>query len=299
MLRESVHAIITTLRSIAVYGRPWTFPVLYLGWAYLFWIPIVRSGESVWAVPNVALLLIGGTSPLLAGLSLLWLTDGRAGYRDLFRRLTSIRRIRPRWWLVILLFYPAFNVLVAGAVRLLGISAAPLEFADLGRLLDPISVTILLAVSLLFPAVEEIGLRGYWFDQLQARWSALLASLILGIVWAAWHVPLLYMVGYYEGTTFDPEAWWFLPSIVLTAIVGTWVYNNTRRSVLAVIGFHFAGNVTGELAGFSPGVQPFALIGLVVVTVVLVLGWGPRSLRGWGVARPRASFDSAEPPSSR
>ncbi|WP_241431321.1 CPBP family intramembrane glutamic endopeptidase [Natronococcus amylolyticus] len=276
---------------IPAFGRrlaPWGFPICYLGWAYLWWLPIVLSGDSVWTFPNVAFLLVGGSSPLVAGLSLLWLTSGRDGYRDLRRRLTETDRIRRRWWLVIALLYPTFTLVAAAVAIAIGYTSSPLEIAEPRRLLEPGSLALLLAVALVFPVVEEIGLRGYWFDQLQARWSALAASLILGVVWAAWHVPLVYMVGYYDETTFQPELWWWLPSIVLTAIVGTWVYNNTRRSVLAVIGLHFVGNLTGETMGFASEMYPVVHLGTVLVAVCLVIVWGPKSLRGWGVPKPTA-----------
>jgi len=265
---------------------PWGFPVLYLGWAYLFWLPVVASDASVWTYPNVVLLLIGGSSPLLAGLVLLWINHGRAGFSDLGRRLLEPSRIGGRWWVLIVLFYPLFNLVVAGVAFLTGVTAEPLAFISSDRLFDPGALVFLMAVALLFPAIEEIGLRGYWFDQLQARWSALVSSLILGTVWALWHVPLVYMSGYYEGTTFQPELWWWLPSIVLTAIIGTWIYNNTARSVLAVIAFHFLGNLTGETMGFAPELYPFVHIGTAIVALALVIWFGPGSLRGRDMAQP-------------
>ena len=267
---------------------PWGFPTVYLGWAYLFWVPVVVSGDPVWSFPNVVLFLLGGASPLLAGLGLLWFTQGRAGYHDLRWRMTELDRISPQWWLVILLFYPLFTLVMASIALVTGVASSPLEFISGQRLFDPVAVLLLLAVALAFPAVEEIGLRGYWFDQLQVRWSALVSSLVLGVVWATWHVPLVYMVGYFEGTTFQPALWWWLPSIVMTAIIGTWVYNNTQRSVLAVIGLHFLGNLTGETMGFSPEMYPFVHIGTLTVAVALVVLFGSNSLRGRGVPRPVA-----------
>ena len=278
----------TRLSTLARRTTPWSFPVLYLGWAYLFWLPIVVSGEPVWAFPNVVLLLVGGLSPVLAGLPLLWLTHGQAGFRDLRRRLTEVGRISLGWWLVIVLFYPVFTLVVGGVAVALGVTSSPLEFVTTERLFDPGALALLLAVALLFPTIEEVGLRGYWFDRLQARWSALTSSLLLGTVWAIWHVPLVYMGGYYEGTTFEPELWWWLPSIVLTAVIGTWVYNNTHRSVLAIIVFHFVGNLTGETTGFSPELYPVVHLGTALIAVAVVVRWGPESLRGWGTPRPSA-----------
>lgn len=167
-----------------------------------------------------------------------------------------------------------------------GDTAEPLEFITPERLFDPGALFFFLAVALLFPAVEEVGLRGYWFDQLQVRWNALVSSLILGTVWTLWHVPLVFMSGYYRGTTFQPELWWWLPSIVLTAIIGTWIYNNTGRSVLAVIVFHFLGNLTGETMMFAPELYPYVHFGTAIVALTLVLWFGSDSLRGRNVPQP-------------
>ena len=279
-------ADLPSIRALALHATPWAFPLLYLGWAYLFWVPIALSGASVWAFPTVIPFAVGGSSPLLAGLLLLWLTQGREGYRDLRRRLLETGRIGARWWLVVLLFFPAFNLIVGAVALVLGLASSPLEFVTAQRLFDPGAVLLLVVVALVVPILEEVGLRGYWFDQLQARWSALRASLILGVVWAVWHAPLLYMTDYFAGTTFQPVLWWWLPSIVLLAVVGTWIYNNTHRSVLALIAFHFAGNLTGETMGFSPELYPFVHLGTAFIAVGIVLRWGPESFRGWGVPRP-------------
>ena len=281
----------TRLERLVGDSTPWAFPICYLGWAYLFWLPIVASGEPVWSFPNVAFLFVGSLSPLISGLGLLWLSAGRYGYRDLRRRLIETGRIRPPWLLAIVLFYPAFTLAIAGVSVAMGLSTAPLEILPFGRLFDPAAIALLVALAFVLPAIEEIGLRGYWFDRLQARWSALVSSLILGTVWAAWHVPLVYMVGYFGGTTFDPALWWWLPSIVLTAIVGTWIYNNTHRSVLAVILLHFAGNLTGEMMGFAPNIYPYAVLGTLIVVLILLAIWGPDSLRGRDRRRPIAPMD--------
>ena len=265
---------------------PWGFPVIYLGWAYLFWTPILVSGESVWSFPNAALFLVGGTSPLLAGVLLSWFNYGRSGLRDLGDRLIDIRRIDPRWWLILVLFWPAFNLCMAGVALVFGITSAPLEFVSPDRLFDPVAVVSILVFAFVFPLPEEIGLRGYWLDQLQERFSALTAGLINGTAWAIWHAPFVLLPGYYAQTTFQPELSWWLPMLVFVALFHVWVYNNTDRSILAVLVFHAFVNLTGEVMGFAPEMYPFVLSGYVFVTTVLVFGWSPESLCGWNRARP-------------
>lgn len=267
-------------------ARPWGFPVLYLGWAFLFWAPLVVSDESVWSFPNVGLFLVGGLSPLLAALLLAWLTQGREGLVDLGARLRDVTRIDTLWWLVILLYWPVFNLLLAGGALMFGITGEPLEFVSTDRLVNPVAVFSIVAFAFIFPIVEEIGLRGYWLDRLQERWSALVAGTINGSTWAIWHAPFVLFPGYYANTTFEPELSWWLPMLVLNTIILVWIYNNTNRSILAVLLFHGFGNMTGELMGFAPEMYPFILSGYALVVVGLVAAWSPTSLRGWGVQSP-------------
>ena len=271
---------------------PWAFAAVYLGWAYLFWAIVVLSGETVWSFPNVLYFLVGGASPLVAGLGLAWRDRGRAGLADLWRRLIDVRRIAPRWWAVVFLFYPAFNLVVAGVAVAVGATDAPLEVITVERLTDPLGLFGLVAFSFLLPLPEEVGLRGYWLDRLQGRWDALAASLVLGVTWAAWHVPLLFMEGYYSATTFQPEPVTFLGSIVAGAVLYTWVYNNTGRSLLAAVCFHFAGNLTGEVIGLVPDQYLASFLGTVVVAGIVTVVWGASTLRRGGKPIPRPSRSS-------
>lgn len=147
---------------------------------FVFWAPIVVSDQSVWTFPSVALFVVGGLSPLLAALLLAWLTEGGAGIRGLGHRLIDVRRIDARWFLLVLLYWPVFNLLVAGAALVFGVTSGPLEFISTDRLFDPGAVAALVVLSFVFPAVEEVGLRGYWLDRLQERFSALTSGLING-----------------------------------------------------------------------------------------------------------------------
>lgn len=260
------------IRALARRLRPWGFPVVYLGWAYLLWIPLFGSDASVWSFPKVLFFLAGGTSPLVAGVTLALLTGGEERLRELWRRLVDIRRIGPRWLTIILVFWPAFDLLMAGAALLLGITDRPVDIVW-SILTEPRKLGLMLLLSFVFPAVEEVGLRGYWLDALQERFGPAIAGLINGAVWAVWHTPFVWFPGYYANTTFHPELWWWLPSIILQTLLIVWVYNQTHRSILAVLLFHGMMNFTGELLGLAPELFPFLLLGNVLLGVVLVLSW--------------------------
>ena len=265
----------TIKRRIEATGNriePWGFPIVYLGWAFLFWTPILVSETSVWELPNLAFFLVGGASPLLAGLALGWVTGGSERVRDLGRRLVDSSWITSRWWVLVIVFWPAFNLSMAGAAIVLGVSEEPIDIVW-STLTDAPTLGFLLLLSFAFPAVEEIGLRGYYLDRLQERFTPTAAGLINGGTWAIWHAPFVLFPGYYANTTFDPALWWWLPSIVLQTLLIVWVYNNTHRSILAVLVFHGMMNLSGEFLGLAPEMFPFLLLGYALAAILLVLSW--------------------------
>jgi hypothetical protein len=132
------------------------FPLVYLGWAYLFWTPLLISESSVWEFPNILWFLIGGASPVIAGLSLAAAAGGKAQLLDLFHRLLDWRRIPGQYWLVIVSFWLGFDLAMAGLAVLLGVTDSPLD-VNWALFLDPGLLLFLLLLSFVFPAVEELG----------------------------------------------------------------------------------------------------------------------------------------------
>ena len=235
-------------------------------------MPLLLSESSVWAFPNILWFLLGSASPVIAGLGLAALTGGKAQLRDLAWRLLDWRRISGKWWLLIVLFWLAFDIAMAGLAVLLGVADSPLD-VNWSLFLDPGLLLFLLLLSFVFPAVEEVGLRGYYLDTLQRHMGPTAAGLVNGLVWAVWHAPFVWFPGYYAHTTFEPALSWWLPMIVCHTLLITYVYNGTRRSILAVLIFHGMMNFTGEWLRISPDMYPFMLYGTVFVALILIGLW--------------------------
>jgi uncharacterized protein len=252
------------------------------GWTWLFWAAAGAWGTSVWEPPASVFFVIGGAGVIVGGLVMSRLTYGSAGLRELGRRVFDPRRASGSWWLVVLLLYPALTLLAIGVSLTVGAPEAPLGTAGLGaRIADPLGLLAMVGFVLVIgPLPEEIGWRGYLLDCLQLRWSALTASLILGLIWWSWHLPLFLLPGYFEpfGRA-APTPLDLLLGILPAAIVYTWVYNNTERSVLALIVLHFMHNFTGQLLGISEEVRTIRLLLEIALPVVVVAWWGPRTLR--------------------
>ena len=111
---------------------------------------------------------------------------------------------------------------------------------------------------------EEPGWRGFALPRLQAKFSPLLSSLILGVLWAVWHAPAKF--GGIEATSLsDTLTEWVL--IVLVTIIFTWLFNRTKCSILVTAFIHPAMNTTGNFLTASIG----ALILILVFTVFVIV----------------------------
>jgi membrane protease YdiL (CAAX protease family) len=130
---------------------------------------------------------------------------------------------------------------------------------------------------------EEFGWRGYALPKLQGRQSALVASLIIGLVWAVWHVPK-YLTA---GDPHDLPFWFFTLNMIASSILYTWVFNGSGGSLLLALLLHAAVNTWIVMLPIMPAVvgdlRPLMIayivqdIAAVVVAAVAGVNLGRRS----------------------
>jgi membrane protease YdiL (CAAX protease family) len=278
---------------VSTEARPWLFLALTLGLTWAVDFLAVALGKSIPGWGITVLHYSGGVVPLAVAVGLAYGKHDRRFQRDFWKRVVDFRRIGFGWYALIFLYAPIKSGL-AGLMDVLsgGQGIAPEAVSYFAE--QPLLIVPLLLFWLVFgPVPEEPGWRGYALDGLQARYSALVASLMLGVVWALWHVPLFFIEGTWQAEQVGlgtQRFWFYLITIVAEAVLYTWIYNNTNRSILGAILFHFVGNAFGELFALSAQaeVYNFALNLVAVVGVVLI--WGPRTL-----ARRKKAAESAHP----
>jgi membrane protease YdiL (CAAX protease family) len=167
-----------------------------------------------WVTGWFPLVVLGGFGPASAAAVMLRL--GKQPLRPWLRRLLSWR-VRPRFYAYALLLPAAIYGLVNLALQVLG---ADVDWSLLpGRL--PGYLLALLLTATLFGGLEEPGWRGYALPRLQARHTPFRATLLLGLAWGVWHVPLYGPAG-------------FVVPLVL-AFFYTWLYNRTGSVLLCVL----------------------------------------------------------------
>jgi membrane protease YdiL (CAAX protease family) len=201
--------------------------------AWAFWVPLVILQERVAPALDLVLKILGSATPSVLAIVLVAHLQGRGEVRRLLRRLL-IGRVNIGWYAAIVAL-TALPVLAVWVSTLLG-APTPVVAATVPGVLSVFLFSI-------FPGSalgEELGWRGFALPRLQARRSALTASLIVGAVWGTYHFPLFLL-----GSPVRPFAL-FLPfalSCVIMSVFYTWMYNGTGGSLLLAVLLHAATNL--------------------------------------------------------
>ncbi|HEX7736275.1 MAG TPA: type II CAAX endopeptidase family protein [Ktedonobacteraceae bacterium] len=195
-----------------------------------------------------AIILIG-YAPSLAALCVVGFSSGAGGVRSLLQPLGKWR-VGIQWYALVLLG-PLMLVLLTNAIYLAPGGAQPqhwMAFPELGAALGP-----LIAGSL----GEEIGWRGFAQPLLQKRYSMFWASIIIGVLWATWHLwPIIAPGGLAYTTLLDVIQTYV--RLISTAIIYGWIYNRTRGSLLLVMLAHAGHNIAVDF--FPPATEGAALL---------------------------------------
>ena len=223
------------------------------------------SGEPVRAGLAGALILLGTVAPSLVALALTERAEGRAATRALLDRI-FLWRVGARWYVFAVGYIPAIK-LSAAAVHHVVTGAWP-RFGD--------EAWYVMATAIVFStglqAGEEIGWRGYALPRLSARVGLGFASVILGVIWASWHLPLFFFSGADKlGQSFPL----YLLQVMALSVAAAWLYWRTGGSLLLVMLLHAAVNNTKDIVPSAvPGAtNPFALSTSLVAWLTVAHLW--------------------------
>lgn len=232
--------------------------------AWLLWAPLVILQDSMPGGVGFILGLLGTLVPSTVAVVLVGKLHGKAGVRRLFARLL-MGRVGLRWY-VALAVVPLLGLLALGLSVLMGGTTDGINTTV-------VAVVVGLAFSI-FPGSalgEELGWRGFVLPGLQAKHSALGASLLIGPVWGLWHLPL-----WLTGRESHPIYLFpvFVASVICLSVLCTWMYNNTGGSLLLIVLLHGTANLPLTFVLTPLGkemTQPFLIfVALMVITATAV-----------------------------
>jgi len=250
--------------------------------SWVFWVPKALIAQDVIntsvLTDMLAFLNWGAYGPLVGAFVATYFYEGKSGVLVLLKRVVDMR-FQKKWLIPILLLMPT----ISGAALFVSYSLGG-ALPDLPLIFAPQLIIYWFVYLFLLggPLQEEFGWRGYALDKLQSRYTALTSSLLLGFIWATWHMPLNFTTGI--GDQYSLVISTIIGSIVslmLLSVFFTWIFNNTGKSILAAMLFHASMNLSTfklfpvfESEAALPFYTLFILLGVCIVVGV----WGRKEL---------------------
>ena len=219
---------------------------------------IILSEEMVFAWIPLAVL-----APISAAITLTYKESGWAGTKKLLKRGFDIKRIKEKKWLLL-----AITILpIIFVIQWIGSSLLDWTLPPAG--VDLFAIPVLLIVFFMAAFAENIGWMGYAFEPMETKWGTLKASLLLGLFWGLWHVPM------YVFAIDDPS--WVVAqafSLIGLRILIIWLFIKTGRSVFIAILIHAIYNVC--MAVFPVNLIGVSILISIAAIIVLVYGFKPK-----------------------
>jgi hypothetical protein len=215
--------------------------------SWSLWLPFVLWGfgviqlsESIVSLMTPSVVL-GAFGPMLAAVILIARKKGRHGVREFFRNAFSFR-VKPKYYVLAFLLPVLITAVAHYLVNFTGIDILPANLFPEGL---PVPVIALVIPYFIFILVagggqEEFGWRGYAQEPMQQRFGILGGSILLGIAWGVWHLPLWFMPG--EGHAYYSFFAFLLYTISTSVIIG-WLYNASGKKFIIPWIIHASGNV--------------------------------------------------------
>jgi membrane protease YdiL (CAAX protease family) len=204
-------------------------------------ITVVRSGgfpADAGPRPLLQVLLyLGIFAPALVALALTARARGAPGVRELLAGLSRFD-VSARWYAFALVYMPAVKLAAAVVQRVMS-GAWPRFGTETWYLM-----LAAIPISTLTQAGEEIGWRGYALPRLAGRLGLGLASVMLGVIWAVWHLPLFHLTG---ADTYGQSFPVYLMQVTAISVAMAWLYWKTGMSLILVMLMHAAINNTKDI----------------------------------------------------
>jgi membrane protease YdiL (CAAX protease family) len=243
------------------------------GFSWLGWLPYILSLDGLGILPfhspfgDLAVAPGAYLGPMLSGFLMVGATEGKAGVGRLLRRMIQWRESW-YWYVFALIATPLIRTFgavvlpgVLGTMRPDGLQASLTTY-----------LTLLPTAVLISGLAEEPGWRGFALPRLQERFGPLPGTLILGVLWSIWHFPL-FLTAWTPGSGLLTLVE-FTVTATAIAVILTWVFNNTRGSLLIAMLLH------GAVDAYSPAVlfaDPqlnsllHAMVGFGIVALLLLV----------------------------
>ena len=240
-----------------------TFGITWLCWWLL--ALFTNNGSLSYGTPAfMALYLLGGLAPTYTPFITLALI-GEKG--DIKKYLAMVFKVKVKllWYLIALLLPLIIHLLSFLVSYLFDNSISLSTNVQAWYMIVPIFISMIIGGGL-----EELGWRGMMLPEIQKKYNATISSLIVGLVWGLWHLPLFYIIGV---TQYQGNFPVFVLTTVLFSFLFTWVFNNSK-SVLMCIFLHAMFNATVAM-GFGNWTEAISAntirIAIMIIMILFII----------------------------
>lgn len=242
-----------------------TFFVLSCAVMWACFISVAVAAIPARSPLGTVLVHLGAFSPSLVALWLTARAEGSTGVRTLLEPILQWR-VAAHWYLFAVGYIPAIK-LSAALVHRVATGVWP-PFGDEPWYVIPVAI----AFSTPFQAGEEIGWRGYALPRLAARFGLARASILLGLIWACWHLPQFFIP---EADTYGQSFFVYVLQVTALSVAMAWLYAHTNGSLLLVMLMHSAVNNSKDIVPSAvPGAtNTFGLSASLVAWLAVTLLW--------------------------
>ena len=206
--------------------------------------------------------------PLLAAVILVYKKQKMQGVKDLLKQTFDFKKITDIRWYVPIIFLMPILAFISFCYKNEAVIPSKTHLSIL--------TTFLFFIAFFIGAIgEEMGWSGYIIHPMQNRFGALKASIILGSIWAIWHI-----ISYNQAGQTPIWIFWQCFGTVFLRIIMAWLFNNTGKSVFGMVLFHTMINLSPFLMpNNSVHYDPFIFcILLMGVSAIVVFFWDSKTL---------------------
>ena len=201
---------------------------------------------------STVVVIIGAFAPLLAAITLIARQEGRKGIKSFFRRALDFR-IKPVYYLIALGLPLIIHVIAHYLAIAVGLDVAQTLFpAEISIAPVILAIPYFILMLVIGGGQEEFGWRGYAQEPLQDKIGVIPASLVIGVIWGIWHLPLWFMAGDLH------SAYSFFAFVIMTtsiSLIYAWLYNSSGKKLIVVLFFHAMNNTAAPLLPFLHGIE--------------------------------------------
>ena len=239
-----------------------TYFLLVFALSIPFWILGFVSPDTTKTFPlGLPISALMTFCPLIAAAILVYKKQKIEGVKQLIKQVFDFKKILDKKWYIAIVFLLPFLTFLS--YLYVKFTATVLPEPSLSLL----SICILFITYFIGAIGEELGWSGYIINPMQNKFGALKASIIIGIIWAVWHI-----IPYYQAHQTTSWIVWQCTGMVFLRIIMVWICNNAGKSVFAMILFHTMLNVSPFLiSNYGTHYNPFIFCMLLLIVVLIIL----------------------------